>query len=94
MKFQNTKALRSAYEQYKRTYSDGSLFELYDKPSKAKWDALDYCKSLMRELKGSGLKILGGNIFAFSVGFTFPDENGNKCFAYITRDNNRYMKIG
>ena len=92
MKYQNTKQLRNAYKDYLLS-TKTSLFDCYERPSKHKWDALDYCKGLCDELNGDSLRIISYNTNVFSVGFIFVNEEGKNVFAYITRDNNRYMLL-
>lgn len=93
MKFEKTQTIRSAYYRYIRSPYSSNLYECYANPSAAKRDAMDYCLRLCRDLNGTDLRIIGYNCMVFSVGFVFTDENGRKCFAYITRDYDRYMYI-
>lgn len=81
----------SIYKRYLRS-SDTQLFDCYDKPSQAKFNAYDYCLSLFREYNGSDFRIIGYNTFGFSVGFMF-EKDGKTYLAYITKDNDRYFEI-
>lgn len=92
MTLSNTKTMKNAYERYLNSELS-NLWECYGKYSRAKADAMDYCKRLMYELNGHGLRIVSYNCNVFTVGFTFTNENNEKCFAYITRDHDRYMKL-
>lgn len=91
MKLQNTKQLRNAYREYLNSY-DSELRDVYDSWSRAKDNAMDYCKGLCYEMNGHGLKIISHNIFAFTAGFIF-EQNGEKIFCFITKDSDRFMKI-
>ena len=92
MKYQNTKQLRQAYKEYLLSEKT-SLFDCYESFSKAKWDALEYCKELCYQLNGDSLRIISHSCFAFSVGFVFVNEEGKSVFAYITKDYNRFMLL-
>lgn len=85
------KQMQSAYKQYLWS-SKTQLFDCYDNPSRAKFNAYDYCLSLFREYNGSDFRIIGYNTFGFSVGFMF-EKDGKKCLAYITKDHDRYFEI-
>lgn len=92
MTLSNTKLMRSAYARYKMSMMC-ELYDCYDSFSKAKADAMTYCENLMHELNGWGLRIVSYNCNVFTVGFLFMNEDDEKCFAYITRDYDRYMKL-
>lgn len=92
MKFQNTKVLRNAYQNYKMSWMC-ELYDCYNSFSRAKVNAMAYCENLMHELNGHGLRIVSYNQNVFTVGFIFPTEDGGNAFAYITRDYDRYMKL-
>lgn len=92
MKFQNTKVLRNAYQNYLSS-SMTELYDCYNSFSRAKVNAMEYCKGLMYGLNGHGLRIISYNQNVFTVGFIFTTEDGEKAFAYITRDHDRYMKL-
>ena len=89
MKYTNSKIIKNALENYKRSeYSE--LWQVYGKCSKDKYDAMECCKRLMHELNGSKMRIISHNPWTFSVGFQYVDsETGVLMFAYITRDYDR-----
>lgn len=86
------KNIRGAYQTYKnrwRTYED--LFDAYERPSLNKYIAYCRCERMMDHLNGEDLVITSRNTFAFSVCFEFPHpETGEACFAFITRDYDRW----
>lgn len=87
---------RTAEKQYFRyDFPEGhELRDVYGRYSFDKEKAFRYCVELKEALNGKGLVILSHNIMCFSVGFTFPHpETGAECFAYITRDYNRFCFI-
>ena len=78
-----------AYAHKAWTYDD--IYSAYKKPSVYKVRAWNWCKELCREMHGYDLIITGASRFAFSVVFTFNERGtGRKCYAYITRDYNRF----
>lgn len=93
MTLSNTKTIRSAYQRYLTSSYGNNLYKCYAHPSYAKFDAMDYCNALCREMNGRDLRIISYNVMVFTVGFIFTDEDGRECFAYITRDHDRYMKL-
>lgn len=94
MKIENTKLMRAKYREYRLADPTDNLFKFYERPSEAKWEALEDCKRLMTELDGHGLKILSANGWAFTVGFICPyPDTGEELFVYITKDHNRFIKI-
>ena len=93
MKFENTKIMRSALVSYCNSDLGDNLYNCYERPSQAKWDAMDDCKALMRELNGHDMRIISYNKFMFTCGFKFTDENSLPSFACITPTSNRYMHI-
>ena len=92
MTLSNTKLMKSAYARYLNS-NLFNLWQCYDKYSQAKANAMDYCMRLMCELNGHDLRIVSYNCNVFTVGFLFMNEDDEKCFAYITRDYDRYMKL-
>ena len=67
------------------------LEDVYNSYSVFKARAYQYCKELMWDLQGWGLKILSANSQAFTVGFEFVDpETSELMFAYITKDYDRF----
>ena len=70
-----------------KNYKD--IFEAYKNPSIRKVRAFEYCKNLCAELNGFDLVIPAAGCQTFSVCFKFYDE-GRLCYAYITRDYDRF----
>lgn len=85
--FQKKKASEATTIRY------NSLYQCYDRPSQAKQNAFEYCLELVRALGGENYGIIGYNCNAFSFGFTFTNDYGVECFAYITKDYNRYWEV-
>ena len=83
-------AAQCAYENRRWTYLD--LYHAYDRPSHAKEQAWRYCKDLRDKLGGWDLLISSRNTFQFSACFKFLDDDGKLCYAYITRDYDRYCR--
>ena len=92
MTLSNSKTIKNAYERYINSHVS-FLWECYNNYSPRKSEAMEYCKRLMHELNGWGLRIVSYNCNVFTVGFLFMNEDDEKCFAYITRDYDRYMKL-
>ena len=73
---------REAYERYLR--SDMlTLYDAYDRFSRAKEEAWEYCKTLKDQKAGRGLKVIGASTHFFSAGFLY-EEDGKPMFMYIT----------
>lgn len=90
---EQSKLLRGAYESWKRS-TDYELWHVYDNYSDSKYNALEYCRELQYQLGGRRLRIISHNCMVFTVGFEFDHpRTGELCFAYITRDYNRFMKV-
>lgn len=90
---EQTQIIRNAYRWWNNS-TDYELYHVYSDYSCRKYNAFEYCKTLMYQLEGWGLRIIGHNCMTFSVGFEFNHPvTGELCFAYITRDNNRFMKV-
>ena len=67
------------------------IYDAYERPSVYKVRAFEYCKDLCARLNGFDLRITGRNCMKFSVCFKFFDpEDGQLCYAYITRDYDRF----
>ena len=81
------------YHQWQRS-TDTELYHVYGRFSRAKINAMDYCKELMHSLNGTDLRICSHNDHSFSVGFEFPiPATGELCFAYITKSYDRYIRL-
>ena len=72
------------YDAYKRS-SSYELYDVYGRYSSAKARAWDYCKGLMNDHGGYGLKIISANGYQFTAGFMIDMCDGSKLFAYITK---------
>lgn len=91
-KINTTKAAKEIQTRYEKS----NIFELwqaYQTASGAKQLAFAYCKNLMRELNGYGLKIIGYNCHTFSAAFRFEDKDSVCCLAYITPSKYVYFEI-
>ena len=88
-----TKPMMAHYEQYLRSTAT-DLYDVYKSPSRNKHIAMYDCLTLRDDLNGRDLRIISYNCQAFTVGFTFPHpKTGELCFAYITKDHNRYCFV-
>ena len=82
-----------AYRKYKES-TDTELYDVYNKVSNAKKNAMEYCKELMHKLNGRDLRIISHTVQFFTVGFEFPDEEtGELNFAYITKAYDRFITV-
>lgn len=89
----NERNASTHYGHYLRSRNT-SLWDVYGRFSQAKRNAFDYCVDLMNELNGCDLRIISYNSQAFTVGFLFNHpETGRECFAYITKDYNRFCEV-
>ena len=59
------------------------LYDVYNKPSREKQEAWEYCKDLCKKYNGTNLHIVGHNVFAFAAAFNIGDK-----VAYITQATN------
>ena len=91
IKLQNTKTLKQAYSFYMQS-SNYDLNNIYKSYSYEKTRAFDYCKTLKEKYNGNDLKIINGNTFTFSAGFTFKQDN-KKIFCYITKNNIKFLDL-
>jgi len=67
------------------------IYQAYKKPSTAKVNAWYYCKNLCKSMNGYDLVITAAGCQVFSVVFKFKERGtGRPCYAYITRDYNRF----
>ena len=62
----------------------GSIGNAYGRYSDEKAKAWDQCAAICDDLGGYGLTVCGKNTFSFSAGFYFENDDGARCFAYIT----------
>lgn len=71
-----------------------SLDDVYGRYSAEKCRAWSYCIGLMRDLKGSGLKVISHTYSIFTAGFIFSDpETGVLKMMYITPSYDRSAEI-
>lgn len=83
------RAASAAYETPRYLCYD--IWEAYEKPSVYKVRAWNRCKELCHSLSGWGLAITGHNSMTFSVVFQYSDpDTGELCYAYITKDYDRF----
>lgn len=83
----------SRYEDYKRSNAT-DLSDVYGRYSTAKARAWNYCKDLMRQHEGWGLRIITHNGFMFTAGFEFTDpETGVLMFMYITKTYDEAVEV-
>ena len=73
-----------------REYCEGyTLADVYNRYSRAKENAFEYCRELCNKYNGWGLCISSHNSQCFTVMFNFEHpENGRTMVAKITRDYN------
>lgn len=82
-------AAEHAYRNRAWTYDD--IYDAYERPSREKVRAWEYCQRVCAEMNGFNLVISSKNTFNFSAVFTFTDENtGELCYGYITKDYDRF----
>lgn len=91
MKKCNTKAIRDAYEGYKRSTAR-HLHNLYGRFSSKKARAFERCAEICAEYGGENLKLFNANTDFFSAGFT-ANIDGAPVFVWITKSYIRYMNI-
>ena len=80
------------YENYKRATAT-ELWEVYGTHSRAKDEAMQYCRELQYNMNGFDGRICSANTFQFTYAFQYVNESGKNCLAYITRDHNRFFEI-
>ena len=69
------------------------IYEAYKSPSVYKVRAFRRCQELCEEMNGFDLVIASHGVQTFSVVFTFiNEETGVVCYAYITRDYDRFCE--
>jgi ERCC4-type nuclease len=90
-----TNQIKNAYNKYDNSYNY-CLFDCYNKYSSNKEDAFNYCRKLLIDYDGSGLKIISFNSHYFSAGFIadMADQKTGKikkAFIYITKNYDRYI---
>ena len=85
------RAREAAIWAYRNPRREDDIFKAYAKPSRAKIEAWEYCKALCKDKNGDSLIISGHSPMKFSAVFKFKEEGtGRDCFAYITKDYDRY----
>lgn len=76
-------------------YKNSTAYELYDvygRYSAAKAKAWDYCKELMYQFNGYGLKVIHANGYQFTAGFMF-EEDGKTMFMYISKSHDIAVEV-
>ena len=68
------------------------LYQAYGRCSSAKLKAWDYCKELMWDFHGHGLKIISHNGYQFTAGFMFEYE-GKEMFMYISKTHDIAVEV-
>lgn len=81
----------SIYNEYQRSVMY-NLFDAYNNVSKKKWEAWEYCESLMKKWEGWGLKVISHNSYQFTAGFLFKD-NDKLYLMYITKSYDRKIEV-
>ena len=90
------KQVKAVYEQYKWKllyYGQRDLDSVYKSCSSMKRAAWQYCRDKYYELNGSQLSVIGSNCHQFTAGFTFKNEEGKKCFCYITKSKDYIVEV-
>lgn len=85
----NTKKAQGMIQSYDHAIRSGGpvdLYQAYGKYSKAKADAMEYCKLLQHIRGGKCGVITGHNCFTFTYAFLLV-EHSTPYLMYITRDN-------
>lgn len=89
-----TKKQQAAVYNAWKNSRDSELYHVYKDASALKWQAMEYCKKLCRDLDGHWFRIIGHNCMTFSVAFIYADpETGEEMMAYITRDYDRFFPL-
>ena len=71
---------------------DYNLDSVYKSYSRNKSLAWDYCKDLMNEYNGHGLKVISHNLTMFTAGFIYETCDG-EYLMYITKSADRPIKL-
>ena len=71
---------------------DYNLDNVYKSYSRNKSLAWDYCKDLMNEYNGHGLKVISHNLTMFTAGFIYETCDG-EYLMYITKSADRPIKL-
>lgn len=85
-------AVINSYNYYKGKTKGDNLYEIYNNYSYNKYNALKYCKNLVRDYNGFGACFGGHNCNVFSYYF-MGEYNGVKYLFYITRDYNYIIEL-
>ena len=70
-----------------------TLRDVYKSWSSRKEEAYMDCVRMKVDLDGDNLRIIGANTDKFSVGFTFTNDDGEKCLMYITPSRNEVIRL-
>ena len=82
---------KAIYERYRKS-DNYCLWHVYERFSREKEKAWEYCEELLKKKDGHGLKVIGANTCFFSAGFEF-EENGKNKFMYITHANDYEWEV-
>lgn len=85
--------LQGVYDRYLHGTTYENIYKAYNKPSRKKVEAWQYCKDLCNEFNGNNLKIISASPWIFTAGFTAKLDDGCDIFVYITKQYDRYMEI-
>ena len=84
--------LKEKYQQYQNSTNYG-LYDVYNSFSREKENAYIYCVNLCDKNNGENLKIVSYCINQFTMGFEFTNDDGKKCFCWITKDYDRFCEL-
>jgi hypothetical protein len=87
----NRRTALKHYDAYRRS-AMYSLYDAYGTHSLAKEEAWRYCKELMKEHNGYGLKVITANGYQFTAGFMF-EEDGKEMFMYISKTHDIAVEV-
>lgn len=80
----NTQRAKSIYEAFMRSY-DCDLRDVYGSFSRAKENAMEYCRARERECQSVDGVITSYCIMQFTYSFSCKDENGDFWLIHITK---------
>lgn len=77
---------------YQLTTKGNSIFTAYGRPSQKKINAFGRCEQLMKDLKGTNMRVTGAGSHFFSCAFKFNFKGGS-LLCYITPSHNWITKL-